>query len=62
MTKFLPTDETLKALWTVKDETAARFKSVGEYFAYLKAPAPKQARPSLAKSAKSRRRVKAKAI
>ena len=44
MTKATVADTTLTELWAVKDETAARFKSVGEYLAHVKAEATPSSR------------------
>lgn len=35
MNKQLAADDTLRELWAIKDETAARFKTVAQYFEYL---------------------------
>lgn len=42
-TKYQPADETLRELSAIKDETAARYKTVAQYFAHLGLPqAPAQ--------------------
>jgi hypothetical protein len=59
MNKYPSTDDTLRELWAIKDETAARYKTVAEYFAHLGlTQAPK--RPS--RVASRRVPVKPKAI
>lgn len=35
MNKKITANATLQELWTIKDQTAARFKSAADYFAYL---------------------------
>ena len=53
---------TLQELWTIKDETAARFKSAADYFAYLQSQTkgsfgiakPVLKRTSLARRSKAR--------
>lgn len=35
MNKHLSADDTLRELWAIKDETAARFGSAAEYLAHL---------------------------
>lgn len=37
-TIYQPADDTLRELWAIKDGTAARFKTVAQYFAYLGLP------------------------
>jgi hypothetical protein len=36
MTKATTADETLRELWAIKDDTAARFRSVAAYVEHLK--------------------------
>lgn len=36
MTKQINADDTLKQLWTIKDQTAKRFGTAAAYFEYLK--------------------------
>ena len=48
-TKYQPADDTLLELWAIKDETAARYKTVAQYFAHLGLPqAPAHKPPSIA--------------
>ena len=43
MSKYQPADDTLRELWAIKDETAARYKTVAQYFVHLGLPqAPAQ--------------------
>lgn len=35
MNKHRISDDTLRELWMIKDETAQRFRTVAEYFQYL---------------------------
>lgn len=35
MNKYPSADDTLLELWAIKDETAARYKTVAEYFAHI---------------------------
>ncbi len=35
MNNYPSADDTLRELWAIKDETAARYKTVAEYFVHL---------------------------
>jgi FAD/FMN-containing dehydrogenase len=52
MNKPNPSNATLQELWTIKDETAARFKSTADYFEYLQSQIDSS--PSKAKSVAKR--------
>lgn len=52
MNKRNTSDETLRELWAIKDETAARFRTAGEYLRHLGLKQPRQKKVKDSASAK----------
>jgi hypothetical protein len=58
MTKLTSASATLEELWTIKDQTAERFKSAADYFAYLQSQtkgSSSRVKPVLKKASLARR-------